>query len=1044
MENIRKSIPFVLACLLAATVAVPVPGSGARAAEPSSGRLAPDRLRVEWKGPEKTSAGQSPLKCGDPGFYCDDFSLHVDVPADYWQSDTEGVLFEVTWGKPTDVFRLCVKGSGDEKFKCETTTPDDEVGKLTIFSPRASGLYAVQVRYESVVEGAYQGEAEIFRATRLPPEVTFVDDSFIAFGPASVVSPHFLGTEPMLEIERPTPTTTVKSLDSNRLFVDWPMGSSSQIGQLNRSEDGGDSFRLLFDMKCASRSRPNCGTGGGGDTDVAVDPSTGHVFFTDLEFPANVAVASSTDHGDTFPAEREHSISNAMGAIDRQWVTGVPAGLVSVDHDDVPTTPSRPVEAFISYHAGLLTQTVQAIDDTGRPVPQPEPQIVDRSTSKGPLRIDGSNGPGRGWLYLPTGDEDQEYGVATVKAENYRSPQGDPGGWRTTTIPEDSSNIALFHWLALDTRGNAYTVYTQKAAARDVNGVTVSPWTVRYSYSDIDHPANNPHLGGRPGSLWSIPVEISLPNATTIFPEIIAGDEGRVAVTYMAAENFHGDPAEAPADARWNVHAAILPDAMAENGPLSVRTGRVSHRVVHTGPICRDGTTCEASDEGGGGDRSLAEMIDIGLDADGRLGVVFSDNNSGFAYISGTSKDKPFVHFAKQVSGLSLLANRGDISIDVPSDSRSDLSGDSDWPNRADGGTYLQALDLRNVSLHLDGTDVVAEIGLTDASGAGMDRDLRSYRGSYPASAAPAERLQYAMRFLTDSDIFHLSMEHTVGGTRRFFAGKLGDNDRLAFAGGEGIFATQGAGYHTDADIPVLGTVEDNIITLRAPAAALGLNEGSRLFSATAFAMAGPLEASETSIQNIMRTVDASPPFDATLAQQQTENAPTTPPTQGSTPTADPTPSPEPTPTPTASPTADPTPTPSPQPTGTPPPDPTGRCDIVGTSGNDYLPGTDADETICGRGGDDVLVGAGGDDTLLGGSGDDRLFGQAGNDLLNGRRGSDELRGGRGHDVLLGRPQNDDLFGGRGNDALRGGRGRDHCRGGPGRNRRSGCERSPT
>jgi hypothetical protein len=51
---------------------------------------------------------------------------------------------------------------------------------------------------------------------------------------------------------------------------------------------------------------------------------------------------------------------------------------------------------------------------------------------------------------------------------------------------------------------------------------------------------------------------------------------------------------------------------------------------------------------------------------------------------------------------------------------------------------------------------------------------------------------------------------------------------------------------------------------MRVPLADLGLSAGTSYYSATGFAMAGPLEQAQ-SLVSMMRTVDASPPFDGQL-----------------------------------------------------------------------------------------------------------------------------------------------------------------------------------
>lgn len=566
-------------------------------------------------------------------------------------------------------------------------------------------------------------------------------------------------------------------------------------------------------------------------------------------------------------------------------------------------------------------------------------------------------------------------------------------------MPTPHNGVELFQWLALDEAGNAYATWVPTPATD-----SGKPVVVMFAASPIDDPRNDPRDGGWPGSYWTQPIQVSLPRlGSAIFASVTAGSEGRVGLAYMGTDDHVGPAGTAPAGAEWKTYGAVITNALDREGPLIVRTGEVSERVAHLGPICTGGLIGCDEDTG---DRSLLDLIDISFDADGRLTVVSMDNHSSFAEKSGGmpiagEKKRPFAHVSKQVAGPSLFPG-GDLSVPVPISPVSDPAADATWPNTATG-TNLAALDLREASLQLEASDLVARITLADASASAMARDLAAYAAPFPLTAPPAERLQYILRFSTEDDIYHLSFEQDIQGARRAFGGRLDDNDRLLSNSRPGA-PTNGTGYHTD-DVRVEARIEDNSLVLTTPAATFGLAEGSRLFSVTAFAAAGPLEEDEQTTENIMRTVDASPPFDVTLTR-------------------------------TVNPSATPAPTPSTS------PQPSGRCDIVGTPGDDYLPGTDEGETICGLGGDDVLIGGGGDDTLLGGDGDDRLFGQVDEDVLNGRWGSDELRGGTGGDTLLGRPGHDILFGGSADDFLRGGRGRDRCRGGSGRNHLRGCEDS--
>jgi uncharacterized repeat protein (TIGR01451 family) len=145
-----------------------------------------------------------------------------------------------------------------------------------------------------------------------------------------------------------------------------------------------------------------------------------------------------------------------------------------------------------------------------------------------------------------------------------------------------------------------------------------------------------------------------------------------------------------------------------------------------------------------------------------------------------------------------------------------------------------------------------------------MQGNFNAYNANLcvPAPSCLADRFQYVVRFMSADEIFHLSAEFTPGSPLRFFGGKLNANDRLVSAGSP--TAVFGAGYHTD--FVATGTVSGKQLTIRAPLSSFGLVSGSSLYSVTGFTMAGPSEATELTIDRIMRTVDATPPFDATLA----------------------------------------------------------------------------------------------------------------------------------------------------------------------------------
>src|SRR5262249_28578427 len=114
----------------------------------------------------------------------------------------------------------------------------------------------------------------------------------------------------------------------------------------------------------------------------------------------------------------------------------------------------------------------------------------------------------------------------------------------------------------------------------------------------------------------------------------------------------------------------------------------------------------------------------------------------------------------------------------------------------------------------------------------------------------------------TATDVYHLSMEYQDG-QLRFFGGKVDANDGVQ----NGTNAIVGSRYVTDAGYPVTGSLGNGQITLAIPLSALGLGLGDKIVNVSAFATAAPAESDPTAgiVTNSARTVDATPPFDATL-----------------------------------------------------------------------------------------------------------------------------------------------------------------------------------
>lgn len=149
--------------------------------------------------------------------------------------------------------------------------------------------------------------------------------------------------------------------------------------------------------------------------------------------------------------------------------------------------------------------------------------------------------------------------------------------------------------LAIDTAGNAYGAYWGEGAVRVV------------ASTDL-------------GATWSDEVIVSPPELQSfVLVDAVAGDEGRVAVAYLAtADSPHG-PNEADGFARWHLYLSMTENALAD--PPVWRTARVTPAddPVQIGSICTGGIGCA------GGNRNLLDFIDIQPGPEGWIHIAYTD-----------------------------------------------------------------------------------------------------------------------------------------------------------------------------------------------------------------------------------------------------------------------------------------------------------------------------------------------------------------------------------------------------------------------------------
>ncbi|HVM45004.1 MAG TPA: sialidase family protein, partial [Candidatus Thermoplasmatota archaeon] len=144
---------------------------------------------------------------------------------------------------------------------------------------------------------------------------------------------------------------------------------------------------------------------------------------------------------------------------------------------------------------------------------------------------------------------------------------------------------------AVDAAGNVYIPYTNE------DGVFV---------------AGTPDLG----KTWWEPIQLAS-SGTNVWPWVVAGDAGRVAVVWYHTDDDAG-PRAAGGD--WFVDGAIIVGA--DTPTPEVHPTRIAG-PIYQGTMCQRGTTCQL-DTSKSGDRRLGDFFEATADAEGYLHVVYS------------------------------------------------------------------------------------------------------------------------------------------------------------------------------------------------------------------------------------------------------------------------------------------------------------------------------------------------------------------------------------------------------------------------------------
>ena len=532
----------------------------------------------------------------------------------------------------------------------------------------------------------------------------------------------------------------VKVDPRDRIFATSPFGVSTTLSLLWRSDDGGRSYRPM-----GTPVVRDAVTGpGGGDTDVDFD-AKGRVYYVDLS-AACVTAAVSEDGGQTFPANRTNYVTcvsdKTVGAEvdDRQWVAGFGDGTAYVTWRRFTGTGNLPFFMFKTRDGGLTW-------DKGRQlgaVAQSGPLKVDKQKRR--VRVGGVE---RDAILLYqiyyTGSSIRMFRVTDL--DDGSEPVVEDKLIYTST---SGSVNNVFPVLSVDRAGNLYAVWSQGAGV--INMVT-----------STDR-----------GDTWSQPKRVSPPTmtGTIIMPWVVAGDPGRVAVTWYRG-SMAGNPNSLANE--WTIHMAESVNAL--GAAPAFQTAQVSQNVIHRGEICLEGTLCDAQ----GRDRSFLEYPSIDMDSKGAAVIVYNDNTN--------QSEGPYVMLARQATGPSLLASVGTLGTEPgsvgisspaagaavrtdtltlegthtvpPKNYDRDEAGDAYYKTP---GANLPGADLRAVSLKEEGDSLVLRMQVADLSSGAI---------SAATNASEGTGLLYLTQWDYADTIYWLAAE-VNGAQTNYYTGTLG------------------------------------------------------------------------------------------------------------------------------------------------------------------------------------------------------------------------------------------------------------------------------
>ncbi len=361
-----------------------------------------------------------------------------------------------------------------------------------------------------------------------------------------------------------------------------------------RSTDGGKTWTYVG-LAGAPEGPHSATSTGFSDPDLTMDAG-GNLYNVEINL-ANVAVFGSPDDGQSWPTANPIAASG-----DRPWVTGA-------EDKEVFLYVNLPKQLWRSTDGGLTFNLVSTS------FPADSKLIVDPLNPKkgllGPMDSGGvaiSPDDGETW---------ETYGAALGKSTQF------------------------FGAIAADRKG---WIYAANAGGYSGSNDVEPDGEVTFNYFN------------RNTKQWAkTPIRIPTPKGDALWPWIIAGDDGRVAVTWYQTHAGNENEFYAYVAYTTNGHGSTVrcSDGSKRFVPPQFQVKNASGRPIHEGKICLSGTACNANASFEGGDRRLGDFFTVNFDHKGNIFVVSGDTTLQ----NPLGGPKPVANpiFIKQTAGEKML-----------------------------------------------------------------------------------------------------------------------------------------------------------------------------------------------------------------------------------------------------------------------------------------------------------------------------------------------------------------------------------------------------